>query len=228
MKFQTNTEYVNGIPFHTTRLVENKKLLGAMIIFPEAFGLSGHIKDVACRFAEMGFKVYTFPIYLQFNHNVLFSIEPKQKDIRIELINKMNIDFYKQVFHKISHYFVQYTNLVSIGFSLGGYLSILSSNYIQYQKLIALYPNPTMNNKNHVNFENIDLFLYRIPETLLFFGLKDHSIPKEEIDLFKKDNIKIVSFENCQHGYFCNSRHTYNKEAAKETFNLIKEFLSYE
>ena len=228
MKFQTNTEYVNGIPFHTTHLITNNKTIGAMILFPEAFGLSGHIKDVACRFAAMGFKVYTFPIYLQFNQNVLFSIEPKEKTIRLDLINKMDIDFYKQVFHKISPYFDKYSTLFSIGFSLGGYFSILSSNYINYKKLVALYPNPTTNNKNHPNFENIDLFLYRMPKSLMFFGLRDHSIPKEEIDSFRKDNIKVVSFEDCQHGYFCNSRHTYSKEAAKETFNLIKEFLSNE
>ena len=224
MKFKTSIEYIGEIGFHKTSLA-NKPSNKAILLFPEAFGLTGHMKDVSCRFAALGFNVYVFPLYTQVNKNSLFFIEPLNKQLREEMLDRIDINYYKNLFTQMQPYFSKYENLLSIGFSVGAYFSILSNKFLKYNKVIGFYPNPTTNNTNYPNFEPISNYLTALPPTMLFFGQCDYSIPQDEVELFKQEKTKVVVLKDCQHGFFCNSRHTYDKNAASFCFNLIKEFI---
>jgi dienelactone hydrolase len=224
MKFKTSIEYIGDIALHKTSLV-NKPSNKAILLFPEAFGLTGHIKDVSCRFAALGLNVYVFPLYTQVNKNPLFFIEPHNKQLRQEMLDSIDMNYYKNLFTQMQPYFSKYENLLSIGFSVGAYFSILSNKYLKYHNVICFYPNPTINNKNHPNFESLSTYLTELPQAMLFFGQSDYSIPQSEVELFKHEKTKVVVLKDCQHGFFCNSRHTYDKHASSLCFNLIKEFI---
>ena len=83
-----------------------------------------------------------------------------------------------------------------------------------------------MGNSNY-RLTSLDGILPQIKApTMCLFGSLDHSIPKEEVQRFKELIKQAQIYEYpAQHGYFCNSRHTYDKECASSSWEQLKEFL---
>lgn len=85
-----------------------------------------------------------------------------------------------------------------------------------------------MGNRNY-RLTSLDSILPQIKCPIqCFFGSLDHSIPEFEVERFKELIPHAqVNIYNAQHGYFCNSRHTYNKECANDSWEQLQEFLAF-
>lgn len=171
----------------------------ALILFPEAFGLTGHIQDVAHRFAREGFSVYVPQLYL--NKEVNFSIDYSNKLLREELLSELNSSWWEEALVEAKSHFSKYDSLSVVGFSIGGYFAFLSASILKVNKLVAFYPNPTPNNLNY-RLTSLSKYLPSCPESLVFFGEKDHSIVASERELLAKGGKGSCITYEAQHGFF--------------------------
>lgn len=227
MKTKTGIQVVNGVPCFTAapQLGQTDR---AILLFPEAYGATGHMRDVACRFSRLGYKVYLFPLYFHQGQGADFMIAAPDKARREEMLSKLTTeDLTAEIIKLKSPLEHWHSSLTMIGFSIGGYASILASTLIKTDTLIAFYPNPSVNNFNY-QLENVSQYLSSTPKnSLLLFGEADHSLPLSEVTLYQtlltKAQVKV--YPDSQHGFFCNSRHTYNKITAKAAWSDITEYL---
>ena len=226
MKIKSDSLLIEGIPFYTS-VIQNTYPTKALLLFPEAFATTGHMRDVAHRFARLGFKVYLIQIYCHQGKDSKFFLEPNNKVERESLLQKLSTPQFIDSLSTLKTYFQNYQEIVVAGFSIGGYFSFVASSILPVSKLIAFYPNPTINNQNY-NLEPISVFLSSAPPlSLVFFGESDHSIPQSEITLFQEYLPKgdFTIYPSAQHGFFCNSRHTYHKYSAHHAWDLVVNFL---
>lgn len=89
MKVHAYSHTIQGIPFWITRpKVATKK---AILLFPEAFNLTGHMVDVATRFARLGFNVYVPSLYFHQGYGIKYLIHPKDKDEREQRLQGLEL-----------------------------------------------------------------------------------------------------------------------------------------
>jgi carboxymethylenebutenolidase len=68
----------------------------------------------------------------------------------------------------------------------------------------------------------------------LFFGMKDASIPAQQVDEIEAELNKhqvlhrIFRYEQADHGFFCDQRASYNAEAAEDAWNQVKQLFRQE
>lgn len=148
MKLKTSIIKVEEIPFHVTEPASGLATK-AILLFPEAHGTTGHITDVACRFARLGYKVFLYQLYYLQGRDVRFHLDPNDKETRDSLLQNICPTTMISSLIKTKNYFSQFENLTIVGFSIGGYFGILSSSILNPHSLIAFYPNPTPNNFNY-------------------------------------------------------------------------------
>ena len=227
MKLKTSIVKISNIPFHVTEPASGL-VTKAILLFPEAHGTTGHISDVACRFARLGYKVFLYQLYYIQGKDVKFHLDPNDKETRDSLLQNICPNTMIADLRKTKDYFSQFEHFSIVGFSIGGYFSILASSVLNPQSVIAFYPNPTPNNFNYP-FPVVTEYIPLIPKnSLLLFGENDHSIPASEVELVRTlaPQCKVVSYPKSQHGFFCNSRHTYNKNSAKDAWDRILKILA--
>lgn len=227
MKTQTKIKTINGISFLTAS--PRTPTTKALILCPEAFGATGHMQDVAHRLARLGYWVLLFPLYGNQNKSAQFSIAPHEKEHRQELLNKLFTQYFINQLQAIkTHLENEYQSISILGFSIGGYLAILAASVLKTDNLIVFYPNPSVNNLNYPNLESITPHIARTPaNTLMLFGQNDNSIPEAEIQTYQQlaPHAVIKTYPQAQHGFFCNSRHTYNKIAAQAAWSEVLKLL---
>lgn len=225
MKVQAYSMKIQDVPFWVTRpKVASKKCI---LLFPEAFNLTGHMVDVATRFARLGYNVYIPSLYFHQGYGIKYFIGTKDKQEREERIQGLDLNQFELSFGQLQEYFKsKYDFLALGGFSIGGYFALTLSLIFKPSKIFAFYPNPTMSNRNY-QLPNISNVLTRITApTVCFFGSSDHSIPESEVFKFQElINLAKIHTYPAQHGYFCNSRHTYCKDSAKDSWEKLKDFL---
>lgn len=227
MKVHAYSHTIQGIPFWITRpKVATKK---AILLFPEAFNLTGHMVDVATRFARLGFNVYVPSLYFHQGYGIKYLIHPKDKDEREQRLQGLELSQFETSFGALQEYFItKYDFLALGGFSIGGYFALALSPIFKPSRVFAFYPNPTMGNRKY-RLTSLESILPHIKCPIqCFFGSLDHSIPEFEVERFKELIPHAqVNIYNAQHGYFCNSRHTYNKECANDSWEQLQEFLAF-
>ena len=224
-KNNVNTKFIkiNNLNFYLASSSKlNKK---AVIVYPEAYGLTGNIKDIAHRLARGNFDVFVLQIYYQQSEKSDFSIAYNDKEKRNLFLENINISQLKKDLSQAQEYFKKYEKIYSIGFSVGGYLSLLSSTIFDYNALFVYYPNPTINNNKYNNFIPTKNFIDNIKsEVFLFFGNNDHSISESEITEFQtklKCKNTIIQYPESSHGFFCNSRRSYNKKDSEHSWSIV-------
>lgn len=222
MKFKTKSKEICNIKYLVTSPM-NQEPDKAIILFTEAHGINGHVKNLACRFSELGYQVYIPQIYDK--KSIDFHIPYHKHDLRKTMVSKLDVTIFSSRLANSVKYFEKYKTIHSIGFSIGGYLSLLSSSILPISKNISFYPNPSPSNHQYLNFPNMESWLSKTSESIIFLGDKDHSIPTSESNIFNKHPQIKVHIVSGQHGFFCNNRHTYNKNSSLKCMEIIKYFL---
>ena len=195
---------------------------GAIVLIQEIFGVNNHIKSIGEKFAKNGYLVWIPEIYHRVGKNI--NLNYSNKDISLGKKYKeqagwdlTTMDIISCIANlKVDH------NVATIGFCYGGSLSWKSA-CLAYglDAAICFYGS------------QIPDFLNKEPKcpTLIHLGEKDLSIDKNAqkkiIEFSKKCefDIDIHLYNNADHGFFCDQRDSYNKEATELSYNRTLEFL---
>jgi len=219
----------DGTSMHAfvTRPAEKGSFPG-MLVFQEAFGVNGHIRDVAQRIAHEGYvaiapELYhrTAPQGFEVPYDNFPALMPHMKALTEQgLIDDVRASY--EWLRDSNH--VTHDRIGSIGFCMGGRVSFLANSAVSLRASISFYGGSIAPNL--------------LPRTaslhgpmLFFWGGLDKHIPQEQIhsviDAVKAANKPYINveFSDADHGFFCDARPTYNPAAAKEAWSLSLAFL---
>lgn len=199
----------------------------AVIVVMEAFGLNGHIKDVATRVAAEGYVALAPDMYYR-EPNAVVGYDQLPEAIRLMTTlrdDAIVADLAAVVTNLQSRDFVRGDRIGITGFCMGGRISFLAACKNSQIKAAAPFYGG-----------GIGGLLDQAPKVtcplLLFFGDQDPFIPNDEVAKIKttleqlKKNAEVVVYAGAPHGFFCNERDSYRPEAAKDAWERLKRFLA--
>ncbi len=199
-----------------------------LIVFQEAYGVNGHIRNVTDRFAAQGYvaiapELYhrTAPPGFEGDYKNFASVKPHfeamtnegaESDIRATydwLRSNPNVDPAK---------------ISSVGFCMGGKMSFLANAVVPLRAAVSFYGGRIA-----------ETLLDRAPDLhgpilLIWGGLDKHitadkrEAVTEALDDQKKTYVNVI-FSNADHAFFCDERPAYEPNAARQSWALTLEFL---
>ncbi len=213
---------------------QTTKELPAVIVIQEIFGVNDHIKDVTCRIANEGYVAIAPAIYQRQAPN--FAVGYTSKDIEIgrEYKNKTKAEELLRDIQATIEYLYQLpqvkkTGVGSIGFCFGGHVTYLTAILPEIKATASFYGAGITNWCPNEKFATITRTKDIKGKIYGFFGLKDPSIPVEQIDQIEaelqKHNIahQIFRYPKANHGFFCDRRASYHQESAKDAWEKVLE-----
>lgn len=199
-----------------------------IILFQEAFGVNSHIQDIARRFANAGYAVIAPEIY----HRTAvagFTCGYTEFNLALPHFSAITSETIITDANASFHYLkseLGITDISSVGFCLGGRASFIANSQLPLTAAIAFYGGRIA--PNHLDLAQKQ----KGPLLLIWAGFDDH-ISKDDCrniadELEKsKHTFTEVKFSWAQHGFFCNERASYNKQAANQAWALTLEFLNF-
>ncbi|HEY3697789.1 MAG TPA: dienelactone hydrolase family protein [Spongiibacteraceae bacterium] len=195
-----------------------------LIVLQEAFGLNGHIRNAAERFAREGYLVVapelfhrTAPHGFAGDYNDMTSVMPHARATTTETL-RADINSAWQWLHQDAQ--ADTARIAAIGYCMGGYTAFLANSILPLRAAISYYGNidPALSAGQHG------------PLLLIWGGLDRHiDLTKRRAvsDALRNDGKSFVDveFSNADHGFFCDERASYNENAAHEAWALTLAFL---
>ena len=212
---------------YVARPTEDGKFPG-MLVFQEAFGVNGHIRDITERFAREGYVAIAPELF----HRTAPGFEGRYDDFPSAMQHLQALTEAGQSADIRAAYDwlrgqpqVSPELIASIGFCMGGRSSFLACANVPLRAAISFYGGGIAQGLLH---RAGDLHA----PILLFWGGLDHHITTEHTraveDALTKAGKPYVSvnFSYADHGFFCDVRPSYNAQAAGLAWTLTLQFLN--
>lgn len=199
---------------------KNQRLRGSVIVIHEIFGLTDHIKDVACRLAQAGFTALA-PNYFTREGNppsdfaALRPFVRKIPDSQIIADTTAATQFLQERSDSNKKVGV-------VGFCWGGYYAMLSSAEVEHlDAAVAYYGRIRLAEKTaNQPHAPIELVAQMHAPLLGNFGALDSSIPPADADALREElkqhgkQAEIYVYEGAGHAFNNDTRENYNPAAA--------------
>lgn len=199
----------------------------ALMLFQEAFGVNFHIRNVAERFAREGMTVIapelyhrTAPAGFEIPYDNFAAARPHLNALTPD---NLALDIRSTYDALRSRRDVKHDRIASVGFCMGGRVSFLAAATVQLEGAVCFYGGGIS-----------PALLGEVPKLkapLLFFwgGLDKHIGPDQIRPLIDDCHQQGKSYVNlviadADHGFFCDSRPSYNPAAAELGWNLTLSF----
>jgi carboxymethylenebutenolidase len=199
----------------------------AIMVFQEAFGVNAHIREVTERFAKEGFIAIAPELF----HRTGKDFEGSYEDFEgtrkhtSALTNEGLIADIKASYEWLRNEGqVIPDEITSIGFCMGGRVSVLANTSVKLKAAVSLYGGGMLTILERVTS-------MQAPQLLIWGGLDKH-IDSGQINTIttaltenNKEYVNVV-FSYAGHGFFCNARSSYNPIAANQAWALSLAFLN--
>jgi dienelactone hydrolase len=198
----------------------------AVLVVHEAFGLNGHIRDVARRIAGEGYVALAPDLYWRggtgrvAGYDRLPEAIALMRSLRDDQV-VADVDAAIAFLHRRPD--VRAGGVGITGFCMGGRISFLAACELP-GKLAACAP-----------FYGGGIPVEKTPALgaplLAFFGEKDGFIPREAVETLRAaltragKEAEVVVYPGADHGFFCDERASYQKAAADDAWKRLLAFL---
>ena len=183
------------------------KCKGSIIVVQEIFGVNAHIRDVAERFAAVGYKTIAPALYDRLETGFQTGYEPddiaRGRDFKTatnENLDGVIADM------EAAYIAVSDTGKVGVtGFCWGGFVVWLAACRMNIQAAAGYYGGGIID------------FVEEKPKcpTLLHFGERDQSIPLNDVNVITKTHPEVVvNIYDADHGFHCDRRESFDPRAA--------------
>jgi carboxymethylenebutenolidase len=180
---------------------------GSIIVVQEIFGVNAHIRDVAERFASVGYKTIAPALYDRLELGFQTGYEPgdiaQGRDFKTatnENLDGVMADM------EAAYAAVSDTEKVGVtGFCWGGFVVWLAACRMNIQAAAGYYGGGIID------------FVDEKPKcpTILHFGERDHSIPLGDVNVIAKTHPEVVvNIYKADHGFHCDMRESFDPRAA--------------
>ncbi|HKJ71348.1 MAG TPA: dienelactone hydrolase family protein [Gammaproteobacteria bacterium] len=199
---------------------------GGLLLLQEAFGVNGHIRDLAGRLAGEGYRVIAPELY----HRTAPGFEADYGDIdsaRAEMGKLTDEGLAADL--KAAHGWltgsgVAQDAIAGIGFCLGGRVAFLANLELPLAGAVSFYGGGI--------HRLADRFAEGSGPHLLFWGGHDHAIDRDQreavehaLDDAGRPHTSVV-FSEAGHGFFCDQRDSYDPAAAGQAWPHTLAFLA--
>jgi len=197
-----------------------------ILVFQEAFGVNEHIRDVAQRFAALGFTALAPDLFhrtavgFQGSYGDFEAVRPHVSALRTP---DLEVDV-RAAFECLSTQDgVDPNRIASIGFCMGGRVSYIANAAVRLRAAVSFY--------GSIAPELLELADRQHGPLLMFWGGKDEHIVADQyravadaLSQHAKVHEQMV-FSQADHGFFCDRRSAYEPGAARQAWALTQEFL---
>ena len=197
-----------------------------IILFQEAFGVNQHIRDVADRLAAAGYVVVAPELFhrtaepgQEFAYSDFPSVMPHFQAVTLDTMTQDGQAAYDWLQSQDD---VQQDKIGTIGFCLGGQVAFVANAKLPVQAGVSYYGGGL-----HTRTELApDL---HAPHLFYWGGLDEHISPEQREQIVSavqaagKLHVNTV-ISDAEHGFNCDARPSYNKEAAAEAWALTLAF----
>jgi carboxymethylenebutenolidase len=199
---------------------------GGVLVFQEAFGVNGHIQNIARRLAHEGYVAIapelfhrTAPAGFEIPYGTDFAttIMP-----HINALTRETMAADAQAAYEWLKGEIHSDRIGCVGFCMGGNVSFTANARLPFKAAVSFYGSRIM--------QNLDLAPEQKASLLLIWGGKDKSTPpekqKELMDALRaagKDFIN-TEFSDAQHGFNCDDRPAYHPASATTAWAMTLAF----
>ena len=224
-----HTVTVDGSPMdmYVARPSDASAASPAMLVFQEAFGVNAHIRDIADRFAGLGFTAIAPELF----HRTGRGVEGSYTDFagiapHFGALTKAGLEADVDAAHAWlkTDAGVDAGNVSAIGFCMGGRVAYLANARLPLKAAISFYG-------GGIAPDLLPLAKEQHAPLLMFWGGRDgHILPEQyravadALTHAEKIHEQVV-FSQADHGFFCDARASYNAAAAPQAWALTQAFL---
>lgn len=200
-----------------------------MLVIPEIFGVNDHIRSIADRIAGEGYVVLVPDIFWRMKPNIELGYDGEDLKKALQYYERFDeaegMSDLKHAANALRNHRDCTGRIGAIGFCLGGKLTFRLSAQTNLNVAISYYGAKIETHLNEADKITCQLMMH--------YGSDDKSIPASAFNKVKeglatKDNVTIYQYEGVGHGFNCDARASYNKEAADLAWSRSLELLAKE
>lgn len=205
---------------------EAKGKVAGILVFQEAFGVNAHIRDVAGRFARLGYLAVAPELFhrtapgFEGRYDDFSSVTPHMKALTNE---GLEADV-RAAFDLLHNDAACDGRIASVGFCMGGRVSFLANSILPLAAAVSFYGGgiaPGLLDRAPKQHGKLLMFWGGLDRHI---GFEQRSEVRQALDRASKPYIHIViSFAD--HGFFCDARASFNAAAARDAWALTTSFL---
>jgi len=207
---------------------EGSGLHQGLMVFQEAFGVNGHIRDVTERFAEQGYVAIapelfhrTAPPGFDAGYSDFAAIRPHMQAVTPEA-SEADVRATYDWLHSNAQ--VKGNEISCVGFCMGGRVSFIADGVVPVHAAVSFYGGgiaPDLLDRAET---------LQAPILLIWGGLDKHITPdlrRSVVDAVAALHKPYVNaeFSQADHGFFCDQRSAYEPHSARQAWALALEFL---
>ena len=198
--------------------------VGAVVLLQEIFGVNGHIRSVADRYASQGFLTVAPALFDRVERGVELRYDGDDGKHAYELMQQLKPETaLLDIAAAFAHAKQTHEGVAVVGFCFGGLMSWISATRgdevgIRPDCAVCFYPG------------GIGKYAAQRPTcpVLIHFGLEDTHIGPDQVEAVRLANhpeVQIFTYTGAEHGFHCDARSSFNPEAAKLANERTLEFL---
>jgi len=206
-----------------------------IVVLQEIFGINPHIQDVTKRLASQGYAAIAPALYqrsapgFQAGYNaegINIGRQYKDQTTAEQLLGDIQaaIDLLKTL--------PQVQKIGTIGFCFGGHVAYLAASLDSVNATASFYGAGIVNSRPGGGEPTLNVTPEIKGTVYAFFGTEDPSIPPEAVEAIEKALTqqnpanRVFRYPGAEHGFFCDQRASYNKEAALDAWLKVKSLFS--
>lgn len=192
---------------------------GGLVVVQEIFGVNHHIRAVCDRLAALGYVAVAPAVFDRFVRDFECGYSPDEVANARGYLGNLNFDHMMADMIAAKDDMKDVGPLGTIGFCMGGTAAFLAACRIPgISAAVAYYGGM------------IGKFADEKPQCplQLHFGEKDAGIPMDVVEEIKKKQPQAETYvyPDAAHGFYCDERASYNKDAAALAWSRTQEFLA--
>lgn len=197
--------------------------VGALVIVQEIFGVNAHIRSVAERYAQQGYRAVAPALFDRVERGVELRYEGEDMQRAVSLMQQLDP---KTALLDIAAAFAEAKSVGKgvgvVGFCYGGFMAWLAATRGEEVKMrpdccVCFYPG------------GIGSVATEDPScpVMIHLGTADTHVGSEQIDAVRAAHpeVEIFLYEGAEHGFNCDARSAYNPQAAALAQERTLEFL---
>ncbi len=212
----------------------------AVLVFMEIFGVNSHIRDVTERVAQEGYVALAPDFFHRTGPDADYGYDQTGFTEGIKLLGGLKADEIvadarsAQSFLKRQN-FVKGDRIGAMGFCIGGHVTYLTACETDVKAAASFYGGGIAKEQGLGGAVSTIGRTSKIKGKILcLFGEKDPLIPMSEVDAIRaelnRQNVRneVVVYPDADHGFFCDQRGTYEKNAADDSWAKVKKLFAEE